>query len=174
MAAVMDQLDELELELCLRINRYGSKQWVGKIFSTVSRLGDGGYWYLMVSLLITIQGVAAYESIARIALTTVVGVAIYKTLKHVLVRERPYITHTGILLGTPPLDRYSFPSGHTMHAASLTVLLMNAEPMLFPLALPFACLVAISRVVLGLHYPSDVIAGAMLGVALAVTSVSFF
>ena len=46
------------------------------------------------------------------------GVALYKVLKHVFVRERPFITHSAISLATAPLDRYSFPSGHTLHAVS--------------------------------------------------------
>ena len=174
MAAVMDQLDDLEIGLCLRINSYGSRRWVRRFFSAVSRLGDGGYWVAMALPLIALQGSAAFPEILRIGLTTVAGVLIYKALKRKLVRERPYIANRDIRLGTPPLDRYSFPSGHTMHAASITVFLGYAEPVLLFFALPFALLVAASRVVLGLHYPSDVLVGAAVGVALASASIACF
>ena len=89
-------------------------------------------------------------------------------------RERPYINHGDILCGTAPLDRYSFPSGHTLHAVSLTIMLAHFEPLLLPIALPFAVLVALSRVSLGLHYPSDVIVGAVIGASLAGASLAFF
>jgi undecaprenyl-diphosphatase len=66
-----------------------------------------------------------------------------------------------------PLDRYSFPSGHTLHAVCFTTLATSHVPGLAPVLLPFAALVAASRVVLGLHYPSDVLVGAALGASLA-------
>ena len=86
-------------------------------------------------------------------------------------RERPYISLAGIVPGTPPLDRYSFPSGHTLHAVSFSMVIVYSFPELAVLVVPFALLVAASRVVLGLHYPSDVLAGAALGVFLAVASI---
>jgi undecaprenyl-diphosphatase len=96
-----------------------------------------------------------------------IGLALYKYLKLRLVRERPYISLSGIVPGTKALDRYSFPSGHTLHAVSFTTLIVASFPELAVLCVPFAVLVAMSRVVLGLHYPSDVAAGALIGAGLA-------
>jgi undecaprenyl-diphosphatase len=107
----------------------------------------------------------------QIAATAVAGVLIYKLLKHFLVRERPYISHGAIQLGAAPLDRYSCPSGHTLHAVSFTLLFGHVEPVLSLVALPFAVLVALSRVILGLHYPSDVLVGAAIGITLAQISI---
>jgi undecaprenyl-diphosphatase len=83
------------------------------------------------------------------------------------VRQRPYIQHGGITLGAAPLDLYSFPSGHTLHAVSFTMVALIYYPNLAWLLIPFASLVAMSRVILGLHYPSDVFAGALIGALLA-------
>ncbi|HNW79764.1 MAG TPA: phosphatase PAP2 family protein, partial [Candidatus Competibacteraceae bacterium] len=66
-----------------------------------------------------------------------------------------------------PLDEYSFPSGHTLHAVSFSIIAVYYYPVLAWLVLPFTVLVALSRLVLGLHYPSDVLAGILLGAALA-------
>ena len=61
-------------------------------------------------------------------ITSLFGVGLYKLLKHRLVRERPYISMAGIRVAIPPLDRYSFPSGHTMHAVCFTMLATSHFP----------------------------------------------
>jgi undecaprenyl-diphosphatase len=83
------------------------------------------------------------------------------------VRERPFIRHPGINMEMPPLDRYSFPSGHTLHAVSFTWQAVAHFPELAWILVPASALIALSRVVLGLHYPTDVMAGATLGALLA-------
>lgn len=137
------------------------------VFVVVSRLGDGPAWYALVLLIPVRYGEAGLKPALIMATTGLVGVALYKVLKHRLVRERPYITFAAIHAGAAPLDRYSFPSGHTLHAVAFTVLATVYFPALSWALVPFASLIAASRVVLGLHYPTDVLAGAMLGTALA-------
>jgi len=68
-----------------------------------------------------------------------------------------------VLLSGTPLDYFSFPSGHTLHAVAFGMVAVQHYPQLFPIVYPFVVLVGISRVVLGLHYPSDVLAGAGIG-----------
>ncbi|UZD66942.1 phosphatase PAP2 family protein [Marinobacter sp. AN1] len=87
-------------------------------------------------------------------------------------RERPFISFPVIHCGTPPLDRYSFPSGHTLHAVCFTTVLALTLPALALVVLPFTLAVAASRVVLGLHYPSDVLAGALVGGVMGVVWVA--
>lgn len=172
MAVVIDYLDDMEIGMCLRINRLGQKGWVRTFFQWVSKLGDGGFWAVMALALLLLHGPPVLPLLLQIAATGTAGVLIYKLLKARLVRERPYISHGAIRLGAAPLDRYSFPSGHTLHAVSFTVLFGQAEPLLMLVALPFAILVAASRVILGLHYPSDVLAGAALGLTLSQFSIA--
>jgi len=170
----MSYLNNVECNFCLRVNQLSRNNSVRHFFAVVSKLGDGGYWVLLTILTIWLQGAAAIAPIMQMWLTAAAGVLVYKSLKNSLVRERPYMNHLGIYCGTAPLDRYSFPSGHTLHAASFTTMLIVIEPLLAIVAVPFALLVAVSRVVLGLHYPSDVIVGAAIGISLGSTSFALF
>lgn len=164
------RVDAIEHGWCLRMNRSCSLPAVRSLFAMVSRLGDGVFWYTLVALLPLVYGQAALLPALRMAIVAFTGLALYKYLKSRLVRERPYISLVGIVPGTAALDRYSFPSGHTLHAVSFTTLIADSFPELSWLCVPFAILVAISRIVLGLHYPSDVAAGALIGALLAAGS----
>ena len=172
MATVMDYLDSLEIGVCLRVNRLSRKERVRRFFSVVSEMGDGGFWIVMGVLVVSLQGLDGLAPVLHIAVTGGVGVLIYKLLKQRLVRNRPFIASGDIFCGAAPLDQYSFPSGHTLHAVSFTTMIYSVEPLLLPVMLPFAILVAASRVILGLHYPSDVLVGATIGALLASASIS--
>ena len=169
-AELFRRVDAIEHAWCLRLNRGCSQPAVRDIFAAISKLGDGVFWYGLIVWLPVVYGEAALYPAVRMAIVGVVGVGLYKYLKSRLVRERPYISLAGITPGTRALDRYSFPSGHTLHAVSFTTLAVTSFPELAWLLVPFAALIAASRVVLGLHYPSDVAAGAIIGAALAVLS----
>ncbi len=117
------------------------------------------------------QGVFA---VLHVMVTGLCVLGTYKFLKTRLVRERPFISCDVIKQAAPALDRYSFPSGHTMHAVAFAMMFSSYLPALNPLVWGFAMLVAMSRVILGLHYPTDIAAGALLGALMANLSLFIF
>lgn len=161
------RLDAFEVKLCLPFNGFARIPEVRAYFAAVSRLGDGLAWFAMLAVLPLVFGANALIASLHMGLTALAGVALYKILKQILVRERPFFSHVAVQPMAMPLDRYSFPSGHTMHAASFIVMLAHYFPDVMLIMLPFAISVALSRVILGLHYPSDVLAGGLIGWALA-------
>jgi undecaprenyl-diphosphatase len=161
------RISQLDLELCLRLNRVSQvRRWRG-LFRVVSRLGNGIFWYTLMAALPLAMGSAAWLTVGRMALAGALGLALYKWLKHRTSRPRPFQVYAAISAAAPTLDRFSFPSGHTLHATSFALVASAGFPELGPVLFPFAVLVALSRPILGLHYPSDVLAGALLGALVA-------
>ena len=173
LSALFARIDAAEYGICRRLNRGASHGGLRNTFKVASRLGDGVIWYAMLALLPILYGRAAIKPAVVMAITGVAGVLLYKVLKRVCVRERPFITHSSIALAMAPLDRYSFPSGHTLHAVAFTWQAVAQFPALTWVLVPLAALIAASRVVLGLHYPTDVLAGAAIGAGLATTGLNF-
>ena len=168
---------DLDLKGCLYFNHLSHSHAIAQFFKLISRLGDGAFWYAMLLVVWYVQGLNYSVQILYVFLGSLVGTTIYKLLKQKTVRPRPYQVHQVIIMGERPLDHFSFPSGHTLHAVMISALLGYIVPALLVLMLPFTILVALSRMVLGLHYPSDVLVGALIGATDAggvIASASFF
>lgn len=172
------RVDHAERRICEIATAACRRQTIRALFRAVSRLGDGLVWYVLMALMPLFVGLDQLEKgllvSAQMLAAGAFGLVLYKLLKKKLVRERPYIGLIGIECAMPPLDRYSFPSGHTLHAVLFTAIAIHHVPMLAIALVPFAMLVAASRVILGLHYPTDVLAGAVLGALIAAASQSIF
>ncbi|MDO1528609.1 phosphatase PAP2 family protein [Fulvimonas sp. R45] len=153
----------LDARLCLLANRWGARHTVGAFFALMSRLGDGVFWYALMAALAVLGGVRGLWAAAHMAATGLVALQLYRVLKRRTKRPRPFRACPGVIAHLPPLDEFSFPSGHTLQATGFTIVALAWYPMLAPLLLPFTALVAASRVVLGLHYPSDVLAALAIG-----------
>ncbi len=152
---------------CLRANRICARSGLRGYFAAISRLGDGGFWYALMAALVLLDGYAGLAASAHMAATGAIALALYKLLKRWIRRPRPFACDVRIRAWVAPLDEFSFPSGHTLHAVAFTLVALAHYPLLAWLLIPFTASVAASRVVLGLHYPSDVLAATAIGSALA-------
>ena len=170
MAEIFSNID---IATCRTCNLACRHQIVKHFFAVISRLGDGVFWYILMLVLPLVYGVSILPVSGRMALVGLIGLLVYKLIKTSTERLRPFMVDERIQLGTAPLDKYSFPSGHTLHATAFSIVVIYYLPELFWLVVPFAFLVAISRVVLGLHYPTDVLAGAIIGAVVALAVIAF-
>lgn len=170
---IIKRLVNYELMVCGLFNRASRIRVIKSLFAFISRLGDGIFWYCLMIVLPLIYGTPALKTSFHMMLVGALALIVYKFIKSITERPRPCVVKQDLLLGTAPLDQYSFPSGHTMHAVSFTMVALHYYPELAFILLPFAALVALSRVVLALHYPTDVVCGALLGGSIAALSFMF-
>ena len=153
--------------LCLAMNRWAAQRALVRLFRLVSRLGDGVFWYALMALLAAFGGTRGLRAALQMAGVGLASALLYRALKHWTRRPRPFRAHADITAYIAPLDEFSFPSGHTLHAVAFTLIALAWFPWLAALLVPFSVLVALSRIVLGMHYPSDVLAATAIGVVLA-------
>lgn len=161
--SVLGSMRTLDMALCQLCNRANRRRYIARFFALISRLGDGAFWYLLMVLLPFIHGMAALWASLHMLVTGLACLLVYRFLKKHTGRPRPFLASEAIFRTVPPLDQFSFPSGHTLHAVAFSIVLLTWYPVYFWLVVPFTVLVAGSRLVLGLHYPSDVLAGAVIG-----------
>ena len=160
-----------ESEWCLRANALCGRIATRRFFSLISRLGDGVFWYVLMAALALFGGNNGMLAALHLAAIGLVSLVLYKALKRWTRRPRPCASDLRIRAWVAPLDEFRFPSGHTLHAVTFTIVSLSYFPVLAWLLIPFAASVAVSRVVLGLHYPSDVLAATGIGSALALSSI---
>ena len=159
----LETLQHWDISLCISCNRIHRHPALIPLFRLVSRLGDGIFWYSLMFILPLVDGYDGLAASLHMAVTGLSCLALYKWLKKTTVRPRPFTQHGNIRLLAAPLDQYSFPSGHTLHAVSFSIVILSYYPILAWAIIPFSVLVALSRPMLGLHYPSDVLAGGSIG-----------
>jgi undecaprenyl-diphosphatase len=160
-----------ESEWCLRANALCGRALTRRFFSLISRLGDGVFWYALMTALALFCGRNGMLAALHLAVIGLISLVLYKALKAWTRRPRPCASDLRIRAWVAPLDEFSFPSGHTLHAVAFTIVTLSYFPVLAWLLIPFAASVALSRVVLGLHYPSDVLAATGIGSTLALGSI---
>ncbi|MGY0607944.1 phosphatase PAP2 family protein [Stenotrophomonas sp. FS3] len=169
----LELLADREARLCRRANHYCRRRRVRRLFAVISRLGDGVFWYVLMGALVLLDGFDGLRASVHMAATGLAALLLYKGLKRWTRRPRPYAADLRIRAWVAPLDEFSFPSGHTLHAVSFTIVALAYYPWLAPLLVPFTAGVALSRVVLGQHYPSDVLAATGIAIGLASASLAW-
>ncbi|MCK7592595.1 phosphatase PAP2 family protein [Lysobacter sp. CAU 1642] len=169
-ALIFDGVKRRELAWCLAANRWARGGSAGRVFTWISRAGDGPIWYALMLAVVMLDGWNGLSASVHMAATGLVALILYTQLKRRTRRPRPFRDDARIKAITPPLDEFSFPSGHTLHAVSFTIIAVAWYPALALILVPFTVAVAASRVILGLHYPSDVAAAALIASVLGLGS----
>ena len=137
----------------------------------VTSLGNAGIvWIIICVLLLVYKKTRKYGVMMGCALILCLLIG-NLFLKPVVARVRPFDINTAIdILIKKPLD-FSFPSGHTMSSFAAATIIANANFKMGIISFIVAVLIAFSRLYLYVHYPSDVLVGALIGVLLGIISI---
>ncbi len=146
-----------------RVNRWTPPKWLRLWMVAATRGGDGWLWYTVGLLIAILGGPERFDALFAAGLSVGVGIALFIKLKRTIGRKRPCALEPHCWAKRLPPDQFSFPSGHTITAFAVAVSIASFYPALLIGLLFCAVSIAASRVLLGMHFLSDVLAGAAIG-----------
>jgi undecaprenyl-diphosphatase len=156
-------LYQFECKVFQQINSHFDKRIMNLFFRTITQIGGALFISATTLLLILFTTnqtrLTAISSAAALALSHIP----VQLVKKLFPRKRPYLQIETTKILPNPLKDHSFPSGHTTAVFSVIVPFLIQLPSLAAILIPLGLSVGISRIYLGLHYPSDVLAGGILG-----------
>lgn len=161
------QLARLDLAFSLLCLQHKFNQPVANISRCISRTGDGHFYALLLALgwwlgdtfdtVFSRTGLMAFS----------IELPLYWLSKNCFKRRRPHELSQLIRISFTPSDKYSLPSGHTAAAFVMATLIGQFYPPFYLVALTWACLIGLSRILLGVHFFTDVLMGSLLGICCA-------
>lgn len=164
--AVWRRVEAGDYGVMRRVNLWEAPRLMRGIMIAATRMGDGWLWVVTGVALLLFGGNTRYLAVAAGTLAACAGILIFSALKRTSRRKRPCDIMPHCWAAITPPDRYSFPSGHTIVAFAMVLSVGSFYPDLLVALLGIAVLIAVSRIILGMHFLSDVLAGAAIGVAL--------
>lgn len=168
----MDFLIQLDGNILLFIQEHIRQDWMESFWVFITSLGDTGWFWLAVSALMLIPKKTRIIGITAILAVAIGALFTNATLKTLVARTRPYEVVEGLRLLIEKPHDYSFPSGHTCASFAAALVYYRMLPKKWGIAaVVLASLIAFSRLYLGVHYPSDVIAGMAIGALAAWSAV---
>ena len=169
--AMLHYIDRRDHTLMRRVNRWHAPRWIRVWMLCATRGGDGWLWYALGIVILLAGGDSRFLAVGTAALASGMGIPTFLRLKKATGRKRPCALEPHCWATLLPPDQFSFPSGHTITAFAVSVSLSCYYPDLATGLLFCAVSIAASRILLGMHFLSDVIAGAAIGAMMALASI---
>ena len=160
----LQSLIDWEHALVHRLQQVMLPSGLNRLLTLFVRVGDGWGWAVVAGMLFAFLPWERFKFVLGQAfLAVAISLPVYWGIKLAFKRARPYVSQPGGSPRIPPLDRYSFPSGHTMNNLAVAMTLALNFPSLWPLALAIPLTLGLLRILYGVHFLSDIAAGALLG-----------
>jgi undecaprenyl-diphosphatase len=168
---MLDFISTRDHRLMRRINNWRAPQWIRVWMTFATRGGDGWLWYAMSLAILVFGGPDRYAALLSAGMAAGAGTLLFLGLKRKAKRQRPCVYAEHCWAKLLPPDQFSFPSGHSINAFSFAIAFSLFYPS-WTIGLLFCAFsIATSRVILGMHFLSDILVGAAMGTTLAYASV---
>lgn len=162
-ARALETLSRPDYGLMRRVNRWSAPRWVRWWMLLATRAGDGWLWALIAIAVLCSPAVTRVIAVESAGCAVAAGVALFLAAKRAFRRRRPAEIEPHCWADSNSRDVFSFPSGHSTTAFAVALSLGSFFPEILPALLVLAANVAISRVIVGMHFLSDVVVGSGLG-----------
>ena len=159
--------------LMRRVNRWRAPRWFRWWMLLATRAGDGWLWGLIGIAVLCSSAVDRFGAVEAACFSVAAGGAFFQAAKHTFRRTRPRDIEPHCWAQIQTRDVFSFPSGHSTTAFAVALSLGSFFPEILPALLVLAANVAVSRVIVGMHFLSDVMVGSGLGACLGYVAFRF-
>jgi undecaprenyl-diphosphatase len=149
-----------------KVHRWRPPRWLRFWMIASTKLGDGWIWYTVGIAVLLFGGDNRFIAFAAAATAEATTVVLFRLIKKTSKRKRPCQLESHCWSKILPPDQFSFPSGHAMSAFAIAIPLCIYYPELQAALLALSVSIALSRIVLGMHFVSDVVVGSLMGVGL--------
>ena len=173
LARAKSTLSAPDVNIMRRLNRWRAPRWFRWWMLLATRAGDGWLWGAIGIALLLSSDADRFRAVGAAAVAVGCGILLFHHMKRLVCRARPKDIEPHCWAHMVTRDRFSFPSGHSTTAFAVAMSLGSFYPEIMPLLLILAANVAVSRVVVGMHYLSDVLAGSAMGAVLGYAAFRF-